>query len=329
MAAKGGLKTVIISLLGNVSIAAFKMVAAVISGSSSMLAEAYHSFADSGNQVLLLIGLKRSEKGPTETHPFGMGKAQFFWSFLVMVVLFTFAGGLSVKEGIHKVREPHAADGLLWIFLALGFAIAVEMYSLILSWRELRAAMERDGIRSVVEAVRESTDPVNLTVFFENGLAVIGGLIAGIAIALAKVTGAWVLDGVASILIGIILMVGALFLAIEVKGLLIGEAISQRKQARIKEVVTADEAVRSVVSLKTMVIGPEEVLVALEVEFEDKATVPEVEAAIDRVEHRVSEVLPGAKTYIEARSVSAKIARDSGRAPAKVEPAAAAPAKTV
>jgi cation diffusion facilitator family transporter len=311
VAAAGGTKAVVAALLGNLTIAAFKYFAAYVSGSSSMLAEGHHSLADTANQVLLLIGIRRSRRGPSAKHPFGMGKVQFFWAFVVALVLFGVAGGLSIKGGLAKVAHPEPIENVLWSYLAIGIGIFFDGLALRLAYRALRERMAAEGETSLVQAFRDCTDATVITVLMEDALALTGLVVAGAAIALAKATGWYVIDGYASILIGVLLMVFAFVLALELKSMLIGEGLSSRSVERIKAAVTADPLVRSVVDVRTLVLGAHEALVAVDVVFEPETKVTELEAVVDRIEARIRDVVPGARCYIQAESLKAPLHTDA------------------
>ena len=304
---EAGTRAVIAALLGNLTIAAFKYFAAYMSGSSSMLAEGHHSLADTTNQVLLLFGLKRSRQGPTAKHPFGYGKAQFFWSFVVALVLFGLAGGLSIKGGILRVLHPEPIENLGWSYVAIGIGLFFDGLAFRLAYRALRLEMEAEGQTSVVQAFRDCTDATVITVLMEDGLALTGLVVAGIAIGVAKLTGWYALDGYASILIGLLLMVFAFLLAKEVKSMLMGEGLKPRTVERIRNAVQADPAVKQALDIRTMVLGPDTALVAADVLFEPTTTVAELESVIDRIEARIREVVPGARCYIEAEGLKAPL----------------------
>jgi len=229
----GRKKAVIAALFGNLGIALFKLVAALIGGSSSMLAESYHSFSDTLNQVLLLYGLKRSRKEPDELHPFGHGKEQFFWSFMVAIILFGIAGTLSVREGYHKFLHPEPISHIGLAYLAIVVGLIFESFAFRIAVSNIKKAMKTEQHRNFIEAIKRSKDPTTLTVFFEDSLAIAGLLIAAIAITLVRMTGILIIDAIASIAIGVLLMIFAFFLAFETKKMLVGEAVTPLKRRRI------------------------------------------------------------------------------------------------
>ncbi|MBA7658688.1 Magnetosome protein MamB [subsurface metagenome] len=292
-------KAVIAALFGNFGIAAFKLVAALFSGSSSMLAESYHSISDTFNQVLLLYGLRRSKKAPDKSHPFGHGKEQFFWSFMVAILLFGVAGTLSIKEGYHKLlnTEPIRSIGLVYLAIAVG--IIFESYAFRIALRNIKKEMKIEKHKNLIEGIKRSKDPTTLTVLIEDTLALAGLLIAAVAIALVQLTGVLIIDAIASIVIGVLLMVFALFLAYETKNLLVGEAVTPLKRRKILKAVDSFKEVKKVISLKTMHLSSDEVLVTLEINYKDDIIVDELEKVNDRIERKIKKIFHNAKIYLE------------------------------
>ncbi len=299
---EGSKKAVIAALLVNLAIALFKFTAALLSGSASMLAEAYHSVSDTFNQVLLLYGLKRSARPPDRFHSFGHGKEQFFWSFMVAIFLFGIAGVLSVREGFHKLQYPETLSHLSLTYLALGVSLFFETIALRIAIRSIKAEMKREKHSNFFTAVKNSKDPTILTVFFEDSLAITGLLVAFIAITLVHFTGNLAIDAVASIIIGMLLMIFALLLANETKKLLVGEAVTPHKREQILECLKSFAEVDKVIRLKTMHLSPDDVLVALEINYRDDITVYDLEVLNDRIEKSIKEVIPNAKVYLEAEN---------------------------
>ena len=293
-------KAVIAALFGNLGIAVFKLVAAVFSGSSSMLAESYHSMSDTLNQVLLLYGLKRSQRKPDECHRFGYGKEQFFWSFMVAMILFGIAGTLSIREGYHKFLHPEPISHLGLTYMAIAVGLIFDGYAFSIALRSIKREMKSEEYKNLIEAVKQSRDPTILTVFFEDVIALSGLLIAALAIALVHFTGILIIDAIASIIIGILLMVFAVILALETKRLLVGEAVTPLKRSRILKAVLSFEEVKKVISLKTMHLSSEDVLVTLEINYQDDLIVEELEKVNDRIEKKIKNIIPKAKVYLEA-----------------------------
>lgn len=292
-------KAVIAALFGNMGIAAFKLIAALFSGSSTMLAESYHSLSDTLNQVLLLYGLKRSRKAPDRSHPFGFGKEQFFWSFIVAIILFGIAGTLSIKEGYHKLHHPEPISHIGLMYLAILVGLVFDGYALSIAVRNIKKEKKAEKHKNYIEALKHCKDPTILTVLIEDCLAIAGLLIAGVAIALVRFTGLLIIDAVASIFIGVLLMVFALFLAHETKQMLLGEAVTSQKRKKILEVVNSFVEVKHIISLKTMHFSPDEVLITLEINYKDDMIVDELEILNDRIEKKIKEIIPKSKVYLE------------------------------
>jgi len=295
-------KAVIAALFGNLAIALFKLAAALVSGSASMLAEAYHSVSDTFNQVLLLYGLKRSKKPPDKCHPFGHGKEQFFWSFVVAIILFGIAGVLSVREGYHKFQHPESLSHVGLTYLAIAVGLVFEALALRIAIKSVRAEMETEKHRTFFDAVKQSKDPTVMTVLVEDTLAITGLLIAAIGITLVQLTGILWFDAVASICIGLLLMIFALFLASETRKLLIGEAVTPRLRLVILGCLECFPEVEQVISLKTMHLSPKDVIVAVELNYRDDLTVNKLEKLNDKIESKIREFIPNAKVYLEAEN---------------------------
>lgn len=294
-------KAVLAALFGNLGIAVFKFVAAFFSGSSSMLAEAYHSVSDTFNQVLLLYGLKASKKPADKEHPFGHGKEQFFWSFIVAMILFGIAGTLSIIEGYNKIRHPEPIKHIGLTYMAIAVAIIFDGLALKIAVLNIKEEMRREEHRSFFVTLRRSKDPTNLTVFVEDSLAIAGVLIAGVAITIVHFTQILIFDAIASIIIGVMLMVFALFLAFETRMLLVGEAVTLYKRRKILKVVRSFDEVDDILSLKTMHLSSDEVLVALEIDYRDDMIVGDLEQINLEIENKIKEFIPRAKVYLEAQ----------------------------
>ncbi|MCJ7580816.1 MAG: cation diffusion facilitator family transporter [Candidatus Aminicenantes bacterium] len=292
-------KAVVAALICNFCIAAFKFAAALLSGSSSMLAEAYHSVSDTFNQILLLIGLKSSRRKADAGHPFGHGQNQFFWSFMVAIILFAVAGGLSIREGTHKLLHPEPITKIWLAYLAIAVAVFFESLALRMAIQSIKAEMKKEKHENFFHAIRDSKDPTILTVLFEDSLALAGLAIAAVAITLVQITGELIIDAIASIVIGTLLMVFAFFLAVETKKLLIGESMSSLKRTQIIEVVNSFDEVVRVIRLKSMHLSSDDVLVVIEIEYSKGLVVEELEKINDRIEAKIEEILPNARVYLE------------------------------
>ena len=284
----------------NFAIAVTKFGASVATGSSAMLSEAIHSLVDTGNQVLLLYGLKRSARPADEKHPFGYGPELYFWAFVVAILIFGLGAGISFFEGISKVREPHAMTNPIINYIVLTIAIAFEAVAWTVAYREFNRV--RGGM-SILAAVRASKDPALFTVLFEDTAAMLGLLVALVGIALSQVLDQPVLDGYASIGIAIILAATAIFLAFETKGLIVGEAADPAVDDGIRQILERHPSISHINELRSLHLGPEEVLLTLSVDFIDNTTSVEVETAITDLEREIKGDFPQInRVYIEAQN---------------------------
>jgi len=290
------------ALVGNFVIAVLKLVSGLAIGSSAMLAEAAHSFSDVGNQVLLLVGLKRAKAGPSEKYPFGRGKSAYFWPFLVAVLLFGVAGAYSVFEGVEKVLHPHPLGDIRVSLAVLGAAFVIEAIVLYVAIRKARTRAREAGVDSVREFLRENRDATLLTVIVEDTLALTGLPIAAAAMGLSVWTGNPVWDGVGSLVIGVLLMGFALFLAWEVKGLLLGRGLSADDQRVVKRVLDENPHVREIHRIQSMYLGHEDLLLGVEVELEAATTSGDPGNAVFQIERQLKEALP-VLTYVYVEPV--------------------------
>jgi cation diffusion facilitator family transporter len=277
---------VLAALLGNLALAILKGISAAVTGSAAMMAETFHSCADTGNQVLLFIGMRRAARPPDEVHPFGYGKDLYFWSFVVAMMLFTIGGAFSIWEGIYKLRSPGAGQPLGWAFAVLAAAVVFEAISLGIAVRSLRRVK---GARSLREFVAENRDPTLVTVLLEDTSALVSLFLAAGGLALTQVTGQVMWDGAASIAIGLVLVTVAVVLAFENHSLLLGESAPRDVLERITAAAAADPAVERVLGLRTMHLGPEALLIVLRVDFRDALSAHEVELASERLRNTVAE----------------------------------------
>lgn len=300
MASPGSRKVVIAALAGNSLIAVTKFFAAAYTGSSAMLSEAIHSVVDTGNQGLLLFGLKRSERPADEQHPFGYGMELYFWAFVVAILLFAIGAGVSLYEGIQKLLHPHPITSPHVNYIVLSLAMVFESVAWWIAYKEFN---RRRGKQTLFSAVRRSKDPAVFTVLFEDSAALLGLIVAFFGVFLAHVYGlAWA-DGAASILIGCILAAASWFLAQETKGLLIGEAASPELEHGVKELVARHRTICNINELRTMHLGPQDVLLALSLDFYDNLSAGAVETTITQLEraikHDFAEVT---RLFIEVQS---------------------------
>jgi len=275
---EGGNKFVLYAALAaNLGIAVAKFVAAALTGSSAMLTEGFHSVVDSANQLLLLYGQKRAEQPPDEVHPFGYGRELYFWSFVVAILIFATGAGLSIYEGIQHIRHPVEAESVTIAYVVLGISLALEGGSWFVAMREFA---EIKGKLSWWQAFRRSKDPTTFVVLFEDSAAMFGLIVAALGVFLAHHTGNPVWDGLASIVIGVALAVVAFVLARESKGLLIGERADPRLSDAVRHAFDNRPEVTRVQEVMTIHTAPEQVFVAVSVDFEDKVAVGEIEKLI-------------------------------------------------
>ena len=296
-----GSKTVIYAALaGNSLIAVSKFVAASVTGSSAMFSEGVHSVVDSGNQLLLLFGLKRAAREPDEKHPFGYGMELYFWTFVVAILIFAVGSGISIYEGVQSLYNPHPVESPIWSYAVLSLAMVFEGAAWWVAFREFRRTR---GNQSWYAAVRNSKDPTVFTILFEDSAAMMGLIIAFAGIFASQYFDLPILDGIASICIGVVLAFVALLLAYESKGLLIGEGASPEVVAGIRAVVSNDSRITGLNEILTMHMGPEDILLAASVDFDDRLTADKVEQAITDFEKAIKREFPQVKRiFIEAQS---------------------------
>lgn len=292
-----GTKAILAAFFANLGIAIAKFIGFLITRSSSMLAESVHSLADTGNQGLLLLGGKRARRDADALHQFGYGRERYFWAFVVALVLFIGGAVFAIYEGIEKIRHPHHLDSPAVAIGILGVAIALESYSFRTAIVE--ANPQRRG-RSWYRFIRESRSPELPTVLLEDFGALIGLVLALLGVVLATTTDEPVWDGVGTLIIGILLAVIAVVLAIEMKAMLIGEAALVEDDALIRQALAGDVGIDGVIHLRTLYVGPDELLVAAKVAIAGTLTVAELAVAIDAAEARVRQQVPTVKLiYLE------------------------------
>jgi cation diffusion facilitator family transporter len=297
MSASGGTKAIVAALGANLAIAVAKFVAFAFSGSSSMLAEGVHSVADSGNQALLLLGGKKAQKAADEEHPFGYGRERYIFGFLVSIVLFTIGGVFALYEGYEKIRHPHDVEHWYWPVGVLLFAIIAEGFSFRTAIAESNG---HRGKQSWAQFIRTAKAPELPVVLLEDFGALVGLVLAlcGVGIALATGDGVW--DGIGTLCIGILLVLIALVLAAETKSLLLGEAAGPESIAKIRDAILADESVTRIIHMRTLHLGPDELLVGAKIAVHHDDTAAEVARAIDAAEARIREAEPIARViYLE------------------------------
>ncbi|MFJ4624736.1 cation diffusion facilitator family transporter [Streptomyces sp. NPDC088812] len=297
MSASGGTKAIVAALAANLAIAASKFVAFAFSGSSSMLAEGVHSLADSGNQALLLVGGKKAQREATPQHPFGYGRERYIYAFLVSIVLFSVGGMFAIYEGYEKIEHPHELENWYWPVGVLVFAIIAESFSF------RTAIKESDPLRgdlSWKEFVRRAKAPELPVVLLEDFGALVGLVLALLGVGLAVVTGDSVWDGIGTVCIGVLLVLIALVLAAETKSLLLGESAGVEEVRKIETAIVDGDTVTRVIHMRTLHLGPEELLVAAKIAVRHDDTATEVATAIDAAETRIREAVPIARViYLE------------------------------
>jgi len=288
---KGGSRSVIYAaIVANLGIAAAKFVVAAITGSAAMAAEGIHSAVDTGNELLLLVGEHNSEKPADARHPFGYGKALYFWALIVAMSVFSLGGGLSVYHGIEALRHPEPMQDPTWNYVVLGVSALFEGYSWNVSRRELQK--RRKPGMSLWQTVRASKDASVFTVFIEDSAALAGLAIAGLGIFLGHYFDNPYFDPAASVLIGLLLVGAAFTLARETGGLLVGETIGVEATKRVRTIFENDPSILQVGDLLSMQLGPDEALLTAAVQFRRGMRIDEVEAAIERLEKSVAAVVP-------------------------------------
>jgi cation diffusion facilitator family transporter len=312
VSASGGSKAVVAALLANSGIAVTKFIAFLLTSSSAMLAESIHSVADAGNQGLLLLGGKRARREATPDHPFGFGRERYIYAFIVAIVLFSVGGLFALYEGYHKLQDPHPIESWQWVPIAvLVVAIVMESFSF------RTAIVESNHVRgsqSWVSFIRRAKAPELPVVLLEDFAALVGLVLALVGVSLTLLThdGTW--DAVGSIAIGLLLVVVAVLLAIETKSLLLGEAATPQMRLHIREALTADGTVQRVIHMRTLHLGPEELLVAAKIAVRPTDSAGEVARTIDEAESRIREAVPIAQLiYLEPDLYSAQAVRADGK----------------
>lgn len=310
MSASGGSKAIVAALLANFGIAVSKFVAFLLTGSSSLLAESAHSLADTGNQGLLLIGGRRAQREATARHPFGYGRDRYFYAFVVALVLFSLGSLFALYEGYEKLHEPHAINAPAIAIGVLVIAILLESFSFRTAIVE---ANKVRGGRNWVAYVRRATAPELPVVLLEDLAALVGLVFALLGVTLSLLTGDPVWDAVGTLAIGVLLGIVAGVLAVEMKSLLIGEAATPEAVERIRAAIESTPGVNRVIHLRTMHLGPDELLVGAKVEFTPPASLAEVTDTIDAAERRIRGAEPVARViYLEPDLYRAELSQSAG-----------------
>ncbi len=316
MSVEGGTKAILAALFANLGIAASKFVAFLLTSSASMLAESVHSVADASNQGLLLLGGKRAKRAATPLHPFGYGRERYIYAFIVAIVLFTVGGLFAIYEGYHKIEErSHGAhlptDWTKWV------PIAVLVVAIVLETLSFRTAIVESnkvrGGRSWMEFIRRSKSPELPVILLEDLGALVGLILALIGFSVALITDDVLYDGLGSISIGVLLVVIAVILAIETKSLLLGESATDQDVARIEQAITADGSVPRIIHMRTLHLGPDELLVAAKIAVPEGSTASDIATAINGAENRVRAAVPEARViYLEPDIYDADAAAAGG-----------------
>ena len=298
--ASGSKKIIIAALIGNTLISITKFVAASITGSSAMLSEGIHSIVDTGNQILLLYGLKRAARPASPQFPFGHGKEIYLWSFVVAILIFAVGAGISINEGIDHIRHPSTLSDPTVNYIVLGLAMIFEggaLYFAITEFNKVR------GSYSYVEAVQRGKDPSMFVVLFEDCAAMLGLFVAFVGIMLAQITGNALWDGIASVTIGLILAFTAIWLAHETKSLLIGEGANKDIVEGIHKIASKQDSIEKINEVLTLHMGPEFILVNMSISFKSHLPVGNIENTIEIITKDIKEKFPMAKkVFIEAES---------------------------
>jgi cation diffusion facilitator family transporter len=298
----------------NAAIAASKFVAAFVTGSSAMLSEALHSLVDTGNQAVLLHGMRRAARPPDREHPFGHSRELYFWGFVVAILLFSMGAGVSAYEGVNKLLNPHPIEHVIVNYVVLGAALAFELGSLIVAAREFNARRRDLG---VVAAIRASKDPALFIVLLEDIAAVIGLACAGVGISIAHFLGVQAADGLASLAIAAVLAAVATFLSAEIKSLLIGEAASASLMSGVRQIIEREvgtgRRICHVADLRSMQLGPDDVLITASLDFADGASAGDVEATVARLNAAIKSRFPQVRRlYLAAQEASGEPAPRAG-----------------
>jgi cation diffusion facilitator family transporter len=300
MAGHGSKKVIYAALIGNSLISVTKFGAAIVTGSSAMLSEAIHSVVDTGNQGLLLYGIKRSKRPPDDAHPFGYGAEIYFWSFVVAILIFGLGAGISFYEGVQKLLHPHPISDPHINYIVLGSAMVFEAAAWWIAYKEFGKVRGNFGL---FEAIQRSKDPTIYTVLFEDTAAMLGLVAAMIGIACADKFGIVWADGAASVAIGVILAGTAAVMAYETKGLLIGESASQEMRQGVRAIVGRAKDVRHVNELRTMHLAPNDILLTLSLDFQNNLNAGRVEDTIFQLEQDIKARFPDVKRlFIEVQS---------------------------
>ena len=297
MSSEGSTKAILAALGANIGIAITKFFAAAVSGSASMFAEGIHSVADSGNQVLLIIGGKRAKRQATATHPFGYGRSRYIYAFMVSIVLFSVGGLFSILEGWEKLNHPHELEQAWLPLTVLGVAIGLESFSL---YTALKAAKEERGTASLYQFIRHAKSPELPVVLLEDMAALLGLVLAFGGVGLTVLTGDPIWDAIGTLAIGVLLVLVAVILGAETSSLLVGEGATADDTEKIESALGSTRGVNSIIHMKTLYLGPEELMVAAKIAVDVDITGKDIAAIIDDAEARIRAEVPTARViYLE------------------------------
>ncbi len=306
--ASGSRFVIVAALIGNTAISITKFVAASVTGSSAMMSEGIHSLVDTGNQGLLLYGLKRAARPPDAEFPFGYGKEIYFWSFIVAILIFALGGGISIYEGVQHIRHPEAISNPLINYIVLGLALIFEGAAWFFAFREFSRVKGRWGY---LEAIQRAKDPSIFVVLFEDSAAILGLIVAFVGLLLTQITGILIFDGIASVIIGIILIGTSIWLAYETKGLLIGESANQAVIRGIRDSLESKSNIEHINEILTMHMGPDFILANISVDFADQISAQQVEDEVAAIDRAIKQKYPQVKrVFIEAEKRSNKYPPD-------------------
>lgn len=300
MSASGGNRAIVAAFLANVGVALAKFVAWALSGSASMLAEAIHSVADSGNQLLLLLGRRKAQHDPDRAHPFGYGRERYVYAFVVSIILFSVGGLFAIYEGVEKLANPHEIDETWWWLplVVLVIAIGLESFSLRTAVRESNVIREKG--QSWVSFIRRSKAPELPVVLLEDAGALTGLTFALLGVGLTLITGNPVFDAIGTVMIGVLLVLIAIVLGIETKSLLVGEGATRADYDRIVDAINAGDEIEKIIHMKTLYLGPDELMVAAKIALSADKPLREAADDINSIEARIREAVPVARViYIE------------------------------
>ena len=296
--ASGSKKVILAALAGNALISITKFGAAAYTGSSAMLSEGIHSLVDTGNQFLLLYGIKRASQPADADFPFGYGKEIYFWSFIVAILIFALGGGISIYEGISNLEHPEAIRNPMVNYVVLGLALVFEGAAWLFAFKEFNEVRGKWGY---IEAIQRAKDPTIFVVLFEDSAAMLGLLVAFAGVALSQYTGILIFDSIASIIIGLILIGTSIWLAYETKGLLIGESANQATIKGVREILSSNISIKHVNEVLTMHMGPDFILANISVNFNDGKTANEIETIVAGIDMAIKAAYPQIKRiFIEA-----------------------------